>query len=269
MKYASAPMTVKAIANHNVRNARSWRLVAFSEELLSAHASAGFCAQSPMSPQTSRRSGSPGPTGYDGHDARTAYSGCRRDRSISRSISSAARRVSRSSSGASRLRRSSEPSDSVRRSVLPVLGSDGAASRAAWSAFRQRLPTARTRRPRWLRALSLPMLLTVLGSDRFRSALVGGPGICPRVSPAGHHEHPKDISTAAVEQELYPLGLLPVAARHLELGVDCRLGAPVRVNRVIRGARDLVRSACAVSGDDADRAGDPGPTSLREASRRP
>jgi hypothetical protein len=58
VKYASAPMTVKAIANHNMRNARSWRLVAFIEEPpLPARASASFCPQCPMSPETSPRSG--------------------------------------------------------------------------------------------------------------------------------------------------------------------------------------------------------------------
>ncbi|MEP6681449.1 MAG: hypothetical protein ABJB65_08225, partial [Chloroflexota bacterium] len=61
------------------------------------------------------------------------------------------------------------------------------------------------------------------------------------VSPAGHLEHPEDVSTPAVEQKLHPLGLLPVAAGHLELGVNCGSGAPVRLNRVIRGPRDLVR----------------------------
>jgi hypothetical protein len=40
---------------------------------------------------------------------------------------------------------------------------------------------------------------------------------------------------------LHLLGLLPVAAGHLELGVDCGSGAPVRLDRVIRSPRDLLR----------------------------
>jgi len=149
--------------------------------------------RSEKEPSTKRnRREHPGPTGYDGHGARTPYSGCRRDCSIS----SAARRVSRSSSGASRLRRSSEPSDSVLRSLLPVIGSDGAVSRAARSAFRQRFPTARTRRPRWLRALSLPMLLTVLGSDRFRSAVVWGQGSA--------HEYRRLVTSSTLRMSARP-----------------------------------------------------------------
>jgi hypothetical protein len=56
----------------------------------------------------------------------------------------------------------------------------------------------------------------------------------------GHLEHAEHIGPRSVQQEPHAMGLLPLAAGHLELGVDSSAGAPVRLDCIIRPSGDPV-----------------------------